>query len=333
MLAPATLQQHFAASPLAALSDEWLAATATALQRRPHGLWSQWQAMLAALPPAMIAEVADYDLTTPTIRLGTATQLTPSAQARLRANLMQLQPWRKGPFAVCGVVIDAEWRSDTKWARLENYLQPLRGRRVLDVGCGNGYYMLRMLGLGAEYVLGIEPSPLFIAQFHALTTYLPPLPASILPLRCEELPLSAMAAKQCYFDTVFSMGVLYHRRDPHQHLQKLRQCLRPGGELVLETLMVESADAAPLRPRHSYAKMPNVTEIPSLPMLTRALAVAGFDEIVVVDCTVTTAAEQRRTEWMTFESLTDFLDPQQQHLTVEGYPAPMRAALCCRRAE
>nr|WP_169730591.1 DUF1698 domain-containing protein [Carnimonas nigrificans] len=43
------------------------------------------------------------------------------------------------------------------------------------------------------------------------------------------------------------------------------------------------------------------------------------------------ADEQRSTEWMTFQSLKDFLDPEDQHKTIEGYPAPRRALLVATR--
>ncbi|MFN9977777.1 MAG: DUF1698 domain-containing protein, partial [Phycisphaerae bacterium] len=41
----------------------------------------------------------------------------------------------------------------------------------------------------------------------------------------------------------------------------------------------------------------------------------------------TTLSEQRRTEWMTFESLEDFLDPLDSARTIEGYSAPVRALI------
>ena len=57
---------------------------------------------------------------------------------------------------------------------------------------------------------------------------------------------------------------------------------------------------------------------------------AGFTDIRCVDVTRTTPEEQRKTDWMTFESLTDFLDPEGPTRTIEGYPAPVRAILLAR---
>ena len=118
-------------------------------------------------------------------------------------------PWRKGPFRFFGLEVDAEWRSDMKWDRLHPHLGTLDGEEVLDVGCGNGYFGWRMLDQGAAYVLGIDPSVRFLVQFLAVQAYLEDTRIDLLPLRSEDLP-----ADMACFDTVFSMGVIYHRRNP-----------------------------------------------------------------------------------------------------------------------
>jgi tRNA (mo5U34)-methyltransferase len=45
----------------------------------------------------------------------------------------------------------------------------------------------------------------------------------------------------------------------------------------------------------------------------------------MVDISTTSIEEQRSTDWMTFESLEDFLDPNDHSKTIEGHPAPTRA--------
>jgi tRNA (mo5U34)-methyltransferase len=47
----------------------------------------------------------------------------------------------------------------------------------------------------------------------------------------------------------------------------------------------------------------------------------------VVDVNVTSTQEQRSTEWMSFHSLENFLDPDDHSKTIEGYPAPRRAII------
>jgi tRNA (mo5U34)-methyltransferase len=171
-------------------------------------------------------------------------------------------------------------------------------------------------------VLGVDPSLRAVAQFRACKRYAPDAPACVLPLGGEDLPPGLGA-----FDTVLSMGVLYHRRDPQEHLAELAGTLRPGGELVLETLVVPDAGRAVLEPRGRYAKMRNVWAIPSRLQLLDWVEQAGFSGARLAGSVWTTAAEQRRTDWMRFESLADFLDPEDPARTVEGHPAPLRALL------
>jgi len=239
------------------------------------------------------------------------------------ATLQHLHPWRKGPYELAGVAIDTEWRSDWKWARIAPHLAPLVGRRVLDVGCGNGYHLWRLAGAGAALAVGIDPTQLFLAQFLAVRHFVGETPpVHLLPIGIEDLPPGLGA-----FDTVLSMGVLYHRRSPIDHLLDLRGALRAGGELVLETLVIEGGEGRVLVPQGRYAKMRNVWFIPSTAELERWLRRAGFRHVRTVDVTATTTDEQRATAWMRFESLANFLDPADPTRTVEGHPAPRRAVL------
>jgi len=184
-----------------------------------HGDIRKWRAILDNLP--------DVSNTTAKLDSPAVTVASPSIDARLRNDiknlLLRLRPWRKGPFNVFDIDLDTEWRSDLKWDRLRNEITPLTDCRVLDVGCGNGYYALRTLGGGAQFVVGIDPTLLFVFQFQALKQFLNEERAHVLPLRLHELPDAQYA-----FDTTFSMGVLYHQRDPLQHLAQLRQTLRPA---------------------------------------------------------------------------------------------------------
>ena len=287
------------------------------LQSHPHGDLPRWRAALADLPP--VAQGADLDLPIPILG-GKATD-----PEFLRQTLMALHPWRKGPLCLGGVTIDSEWRSDWKWARIAPHID-LRGRRVLDIGCGNGYYGLRMLGAGAALVVGVDPTVLFVMQWLACRHFSGDLPNFVLPLGIEDLP-----AGRADFDAVFCMGVLYHRRDPLQHLARLRELLRPGGELVLESLVLpESRRQDVLAPPGRYANMRNVWAIPGTGRLADWLEQAGFHGIRLADITPTSTEEQRSTDWMRFESLQQALDPEDRARTVEGHPAPIRAILIAR---
>lgn len=287
-----------------------------------YGDWPQWHAAYEALPEATPSQ---YELLSGVV-IGCRNDLSPSSYETLEKSFKQLIPWRKGPFSIFGLNIDTEWRSDLKWARVAAATSPMAGRRILDVGAGNGYYLWRMRGAGARFCLGVDPSPRFLAQFAMVKRYLPHQPVHLLPLAGEELP-----EKLAAFDTTFSMGVLYHRRSPFDHLRELLATLRPGGELVLETLVVEGDANTVLVPEDRYAMMNNVWCIPSVAALELWLRKTGFAAIRCHDVSVTTTAEQRRTEWMRFHSLAEFLDPTDSSRTVEGYPAPRRALLTALR--
>ena len=309
---------------LAPWSEQLPAQIEAGLSRQRYGDLARWLEALAALPDLQVDHV---ELTG--ARVGVSSDRQPSADqlSQLETALRGMHPWRKGPFELFGLHIDTEWRSDWKWQRLHKAIAPLTGRRVLDVGCGSGYHCWRMLGEGAAEVIGIDPTPLFVVQFWALQKYLQQHNIWVLPAGIEQVP-----AKLKAFDTVFSMGVLYHRRSPMDHLMELRDCLRPGGELVLETLVIEGGPGATLVPAGRYARMGNVWFLPSTDTLLGWLAKVGFDNPTVVDVTVTSIEEQRSTDWMNFHSLKDFLDPNDPSKSIEGYPAPTRAIVTAKAA-
>ena len=281
---------------------QWAGALMPLIERRlsndGHGDFSGWKEILAALPAAA-TETDD-----------------------LRQHLLGLAPWRKGPFEIADVHIDSEWRSEMKWQRIETAIESLENRNVLDVGSGNGYYALQMRAAGARNVIGIDPTALFVMQFLAVNLFLQQSNVFVLPVRLEEVPLPAQA-----FDTTFSMGVLYHQRSPLDHFRQLRQTLRPGGQLVLETIYLPGEEAFARTPPDRYARMRNVWLLPSIAELQIWLQRSGYRNIEIVDRSVTTTDEQRTTQWMRFESLREALDSEDSTRTVEGWPAPHRVVV------
>lgn len=272
------------------------------LSRSGHGDFSEWQETLAQLQ-----------------------QLAPTESAEIRKLLLTLSPWRKGPFDVAGVHIDSEWRSDLKWARLENSIESLENRNVLDVGCGNGYYARQMSAAGARSVLGVDPTLLYVVQHLAVDQFAPLPNVFVLPLRSDELPEDSRT-----FDTCFSMGVLYHQRSPLTHLRQLRGFLRKAGQLVLETLYIPGEESYACTPKDRYARMRNVWLLPTIAELETWLRRSGFKDVEVVDQSLTTVAEQRSTEWMSFDSLQQALDPDDPSKTIEGWPAPRRVVVIAK---
>lgn len=304
-------------TPLADWGKQLPEQIAAGLCEKRYGDLAGWKASLAKLPGVMASKVELSN----SVTIGGESDCDEATRNTIRTALQELIPWRKGPYFIHGIHIDTEWRSDWKWDRVLPHLAPLKDRLILDVGCGNGYHCWRMLGAGAKRVIGIDPSPRFIVQFH-MVKYLAGdhYPIDVLPLGIEDLPEKLQA-----FDTVFSMGVFYHRRSPMDHLLELKNALRPGGQLVLETLVIEGKLGDVLVPEGRYAMMNNVWFLPSCATMLSWLTKMGFQNPRMVDASPTTTDEQRSTEWMRFHSLPEFLHPENPALTAEGHPAPIRA--------
>ncbi|KJV48245.1 tRNA methyltransferase [Pantoea sp. BL1] len=313
--------QQIATGPLASWLEVLPAQVAAWQRENLHGKFRDWEKSVDYLP---LLNPQTLDLVNSVT--ATADDLTDRQRLGIENLLRNLMPWRKGPYSLYGTEIDTEWRSDWKWDRVLPHISPLTHRTVLDVGCGSGYHMWRMIGAGAKLVVGIDPMQLFLCQFEAVRKLLgDDRRAHLLPLGIEQLP--ALQA----FDTVFSMGVLYHRRSPLDHLLQLKNQLVSEGELVLETLVVEGDENTVLVPGERYAQMRNVYFIPSAAALKGWLEKCGFVDVRIADYAVTSTEEQRRTSWMTSESLAEFLDPNDSSKTIEGYPAPLRALLVARK--
>lgn len=291
-------------------------------ENQTHGDYAKWRKIVNFLPDLQADKI---DLKS-AVKSDRTFPLSEGEKQQIIHHLKQLMPWRKGPYHLFGIHVDCEWRSDFKWDRVLPHLAPLQGRTILDVGCGSGYHMWRMVGEGAKMVVGIDPTELFLCQFEAVRKLLNnDRRANLIPLGIEQMqPLAA-------FDTVFSMGVLYHRKSPLDHLSQLKNQLVKGGELVLETLVVDGDVNTVLVPADRYAKMKNVYFIPSVPALINWLEKVGFTNVRCVDVATTTLEEQRKTDWLENESLIDFLDSNDHSKTIEGYQAPKRAVILANK--
>lgn len=288
---------------------------------RKHSTLEKWildWEMLPNVVPSLI------DLKADTVTIGQKSDISEADFMQLEAVLRRFMPWRKGPFSFFGHFIDTEWRSDWKWQRILPHLPTLRDKLILDVGCGSGYHLWKMAAEEARCVIGLEPMLIYVMQFQLFKKYLSHIPAYILPHTLEQIPQDIAA-----FNIVFDMGVLYHRKSPFDHLLHLKSCLKEGGSLVLETLIIDGKMGEVLVPEGRYAQMNNVWFLPSALTLESWLKKCKFKNIRLVDINQTSILEQRRTDWMVYDSLAQFLAPNDFTKTVEGYPAPLRATFIC----
>lgn len=286
-----------------------------------EGDFPKWLKLISAMPQI---ETDFIDLGEE-VTIGRASDAPKTVISKVEKQLRGFIPWRKGPFSLFGIRIDSEWRGEHKWQRMADKISSLSGRNVLDVGSGNGYFGYRMIEAGASSVIGLEPHLAYVAQAWALSHFAPSINNFILPIPLNKLPNPCQ-----YFDTVFSMGVLYHQKSPIDHLFELRQALKPGGELVLETIYVDGPDGYCLTPKETYARMRNVWFIPTILTIKKWLSRAAFSDVQIIDESPTTVLEQRATTWMPYKSLQDGLHDRNSSLTKEGYLAPKRVVITAR---
>lgn len=262
---------------------------------------------------------SSLDLTGNAVRIGSRADLSDAEHEQVFRLLKDFMPWRKGPFSIFGIDIDAEWRSWRKWNRLLPAMPDLRDKVIADIGCNNGYYMFRMAAHAPRMVLGFEPYAHHYFAFAALNRFAGLENLHIDLLGIEHLPLFP----DC-FDVIFCLGILYHRPSPLDALRELRTALKPGGCLLLESQAISGELPVALFPEKTYAKVPGTWFVPTPSCLHNWLNRAGFTDIECFCLHPMSGDEQRRTDWMIFESYRDFIDKQNPALTIEGYPAPWR---------
>lgn len=151
-----------------------------------------------------------------------------------------------------------------------NGLAPVRGQRILDVGCGGGILADSMARAGAD-VLGIDLAgkPLKVAQLHALE-------AQTAGVTYREISAEALAAEQPgSFDIVTCMEMLEHVPDPASVVRACATLVKPGGWVFFSTInrnaksflfaIVGAEYVLNLLPRgtHEYAKLIRPSELAS----------------------------------------------------------------------
>jgi tRNA (mo5U34)-methyltransferase len=234
--------------------------------------------------------------------------------------------WRTGPYQLGEFALDTEWRSHMKWRRVSPMIPQRSGMRIADVGCSNGYFLYKLSTLHPEIAIGFDPVERCWLQFALLQSILRVPNLAFLPMG-----ILGLDAFPDFFDFILCMGVIYHQRDQALAVRKLYDATRPGGHVLLESLVVPGDEPLTITPPDRYAKMRNAWTMPSAASLKTLFLNAGFQDVRVKSFGPLTTFEQRRTELAPFESLSDFLDPNDPSRTVEGHPAPHTAAVIGRK--
>lgn len=247
-------------------------------------------------------------------------------QEELNKLLKSLIPWRKGPWNFAGIDVDAEWRSNIKYAELSQLVPLVKDKLVFDIGGGNGYYGFRLRHDGAGRVVNFDPSEKFFYQFELAQALIQDPNIQYEPLGYQDVHRIGLEA-----DVVMSMGVLYHQKDPLAVLEAAKTSLRPGGLMIVESMSVSGDGDYCLFPEDRYAKARNVYFLPTQKALCNLCKRAGLNDVEIMSDRETTLEEQRKTPWMPYESLSDFLDLSDLTKTLEGYPAPRRTVVIARK--
>lgn len=149
-------------------------------------------------------------------------------------------------------------------------LDPQRGERILDVGCGDGALTAQIMATGAD-VLGIDASPELVAA-------------------AVESGVSAVvgdAQEMAYnaeFDAVFSNAALHWMLSPGAVAARMHAALRPGGRLVAEfggfgnVAAIRTALAAAMT-AHGYADSDPGQYYPTAESYAAVLRSAGFVDV------------------------------------------------------
>ena len=286
--------------------------------RKERQKWLTWkniaplQDAIASLPVLEVSNIVLDDIVEIDFK-----KITAEEEEQILETAKLMKPWRKGPFRISQTLIDSEWQSFIKYNLLEPHFD-LRGKVVGDIGCNNAYYLFRMQSQNPKKLVGFDPSAITYSQFQFIDHFVQS------DIVYELLGVEHVEFYEHKFDLLFCLGVLYHRSDPVMMLKSLYKGLNKGGELILDTFMIDGDEEICLTPRDRYSKIPNVYFIPTVNALKNWCIRAGFESVEVLEIKKTELHEQRKTAWIDSQSLDDFLDPEDDTRTIEGYPAPQR---------
>ncbi|HWL79480.1 MAG TPA: class I SAM-dependent methyltransferase [Roseomonas sp.] len=111
-----------------------------------------------------------------------------------------------------------------EWPALQAMLPDLRGRRVVDLGCGFGWFCRWARGQGASVVLGLDVSERMLARARASTAD----PA----ITYERADLEQLRLPEAAFHLAYSSLALHYIEALPDLMAQVHRALAPGGMLV-----------------------------------------------------------------------------------------------------
>jgi tRNA (mo5U34)-methyltransferase len=148
----------------------------------------------------------------------------------LRERVQQVGSWRHR-IDLGGLVTPGSEDTTAEWQRLR--VPSPEGKRVLDIGCSDGYYSFRCESLGASEVVAIDDESSFLAPTNGFRLAADRLGSKTTYMVRDVETMSAEQDGQ--FDIVLFINVLYHLPNPVLALRRIADVTRPGGTLVLKT--------------------------------------------------------------------------------------------------
>lgn len=134
-----------------------------------------------------------------------------------------------------GIVTPGEDSNRMKLTILDSLGLPeqMKGLRVLDIGCSDGFFSFEMERRGAE-VLAID----FVPETHTGFATARKIFGSNVAYKTENV-YNLSPHEHGEFDIVLFLGVLYHLRKPLAALDSIRSVMKAGALMFLSTMMID----------------------------------------------------------------------------------------------
>jgi ubiquinone/menaquinone biosynthesis C-methylase UbiE len=150
-----------------------------------------------------------------------------------------------------------EREEDCKRLLQQLHVQP--GQVLCDIGCGNGFYTLKLARLtgrqGKVYAVDVQPQMLEMLKRRAREAKVDNVVPLLGGLKDPHLPQAA-------FDLVLMVDVYHEFSHPHEMLQAIRKSLKPAGRIALVEFRAEDA-SVPIKPLHKMSKQQILKEFPA----------------------------------------------------------------------